>query len=309
MSSCREEFSLAALRLQHHDRSVFSRSPWWRGQVGFVVYKSLIAVLTLAVLVFLLVYHYHVQGRSDPWPVALTNWSFTILTAHMLVALAVCVVDFLSKQKGTGPTTVDNTSENSSPGDAGMEEAVPMTEIGRDNDDDAVQSSSGPAWYHKVHWVLHNTSIAAAFLVTTVYWTLDRATVSVSSIFEHVVNSVIALLDLSLSGTPVRILNVIYPVAYAATYAVFYVIYWAAGGKGRDGATAIYAVMDFGNSPGMASGVMVAFVFVGAPVFHLLSYGLYRLREVVVSKLERRTPVILLSSETTNSRNVHSQLV
>ncbi|XP_066287797.1 protein rolling stone-like [Branchiostoma lanceolatum] len=259
---------------------------WCRRQVGFVVYRTVVAALTLAILVFLLVYHYHVQGRSDPWPIALTNWSFTVLTAHMVVALVVCVVE-----KGVRPTTVASTSENTNAGDTDTVEAIPMIEFGHSDENNAetIQDNSGLAWYHKVHWILHNTSITAAFFVTTLYWTLDRGTVSVSSILEHVVNSIIALLDLLVSGTPVRILNVIYPVAYAAVYAVFYVIYWAAGGKGRDGSTAIYAVIDFGKDPGMASGIMVGFVFVGTPAFHLLSYGLYRLRELVVTKIKRRT--------------------
>ncbi|XP_035677658.1 protein rolling stone-like [Branchiostoma floridae] len=309
--SCREEFSLAALRLHHRDRSVFSRSPWWRGQVGFLVYRSLMTALTLAILVFLLIYHYHIQGRSDPWPIYLTNWSFTVLTAHMAMALVVCVVDFVSEQ-GAGPTTMATSSENTTNRDiATVEEAVQLTDIehvGDDENEETIQDSSGLHWYHKAHWILHNTSITAAFFVTTLYWTLDRGTVSVSSIFEHVVNSIIALLDLSVSGTPVRILNAIYPVAYAAAYAVFYVVYWAAGGKGRDGATALYAVMDFGKDPGMAAVFLVVFVFVASPVFHLLAYGLYRLRELVVTRIKRRTPVTARSFETENTRNVHSQV-
>ncbi|CAH1268135.1 Hypp3833 [Branchiostoma lanceolatum] len=310
MSSCREEFSLDALRLRYHDSSVFSRSPWFLGQVGFVVYRALVAALTLAILVYLPVDHYRVLGRSDPWPIALTNWSFTVLTAHMVVALVVCVVEFVSR-KGVRPTTVANKSENT--GDTDTVQTDPMTEIGHgeDSDVETIQDNCGLAWYHKVHWILHNTSITAAFFVTTLYWTLDSGTVLVSSILEHVVNSIIALLDLLVSGTPVTILNVIYPVAYAAVYAVFYVNYWAAGGKGRDGSTAIYPVIDFGKDPGMASGILVGFVFVAVPAFHFLSYGLYRLRELVVTKIKRRTsPVTTLSSEleTTNSRDVHSQV-
>ncbi|CAH1268133.1 Hypp3834 [Branchiostoma lanceolatum] len=288
MPSCREEFSLDALRLRYHDRSVFYHSPWCRRQTGFVVYRALVAALTLAILVYLPVNHYHVQGRSDPWPIALTNWSFTVLTAHMLVALVVCVVE-----KGVRPTTVASTSENTNAGDTDTVEAIPMIEFGQGDENNVetltIQGNSDLAWYNKVHWILHNTSITAAFFVTTLYWTLDRGRASVSSVLEHVVNSIVVLLDLLVSGTPVRILNVIYPVAYAAVYAVFYVFYWAAGGKGRDGSTAIYPVIDFGKDPGMASGILVGFVFVGVPAFHFLSYGLYRLRELLVTKIKRRT--------------------
>ncbi|CAH1266203.1 Hypp3319 [Branchiostoma lanceolatum] len=216
----------------------------------------------------------------------------------MVVALVVCVVDFVSKKvedekaepTTLGTTTMGTTSENTTTADAGTVEAITLTELGDEfNNVETIQNNGGLAWYHKVHWVLHNTSITVAFFVTTLYWTLDKGIVSVSSILEHVVNSIIALLDLLVSGTPVRILNVIYPVAYAALYGVFYVIYWAAGGKGRDGAAAIYAVIDFGKDPGMASVFLVVLVFVGTPLFHLLSYGLFRMRELLVTKVKRRS--------------------
>ncbi|CAH1266190.1 Hypp3315 [Branchiostoma lanceolatum] len=250
---CREECSP---RLRYHDRSVFSRSPWCSGQVAFVLYRVLVALVTVTILMFLLC-NYYITDGSSRWPVYLTNWCFSILALHTIVAMSVSIAVYCRSD---------------------------YTEFSTETTGDESVVTNNLTWYQKAHWMLHSTSITMAFLVTTLYWALDKREFKPSSINEHILNSVIALLDLFVSGTPVRVLHMVYPVAFAMVYAAFYVIYWATGGKGKNGEVVLYKLWDFENDPKMAIVYMVLLVFVATPFFHLLTYGLHRLKVVIFAK-------------------------
>ncbi|XP_078595515.1 protein rolling stone-like [Branchiostoma floridae x Branchiostoma japonicum] len=252
MSPCREECSP---RLSYHDRSVFSRSPWCSGQVAFVLYRTLMALVTVTILMFLLCNYYITEGWVR-WPVYLTNWCFSILTLHTVVAMAVSVMEYCRSD---------------------------YTEFSETTGGENVATNS-LTWYHKAHWILHSTSITMALLVTTLYWAFDKRELVPSSINEHITNSIIAVLDLFVSGTPVRIFHMVYPVAFAMAYAAFYVIYWAAGGTGKSGEVVLYKLWDFESDPKTAIAYMVLLVFVAIPFFHLLTYALHSLKVVILQK-------------------------
>ncbi|XP_019620581.1 PREDICTED: protein rolling stone-like [Branchiostoma belcheri] len=253
MSPCRDECSP---RLRYHDRSVFSRSPWCSGQVAFVLYRILMALVAVTILMYLLCHFYITDGWTK-WPVYLNNWCFSVLTLHTVVAMAVSAAVYCRSD---------------------------YTEFSAEATRDENVAPNSLNWYHKVHWVLHSTSITMAFLVTTLYWAFDKRELVATSINEHILNSVLALLDLFVSGTPVRVFHMVYPVAFAMAYSAFYVIYWAAGGTGKSGEIVLYKLWDFEGNLKMAVVYMVLMVFVATPFFHLLTYGLHRLKILILAK-------------------------
>ncbi|XP_066285700.1 uncharacterized protein [Branchiostoma lanceolatum] len=138
---------------------------WCSGQVAFVLYRILVALVTVTILMFLLC-NYYITDGSSRWPVYLTNWCFSILTLHTIVAMSVSIATY----------------------------------------------------------------------------------------------------------------------SFAMAYGAFYVIYWATGGKGKNGEVVLYKLWDFENDPKMAIVYMVLLVFVATPFFHLLTYGLHRLKAVILAK-------------------------
>ena len=119
-----------------------------------------------------------------------------------------------------------------------------------------------------------------ALAVSGVYWVVLYRGEPVDGVNAnvHLLNATIALIDVIFSGVPVRILHFIYPAMFAAAYAVFTGIYFAAGGTDPNGNPYIYPVIDYGNRPGLAVGLMLVLVFVVIPIINLVMFGLYSVR-------------------------------
>ena len=101
----------------------------------------------------------------------------------------------------------------------------------------------------------------------------------------HSVNSLLGLFDVFFSGTPVRILHALYIMIAGSVYAVFSVIYWAAGGTNTyNDEEYIYPILDYGDKPVMAALTLIFSIFVGVPLIQLLVYGCYKLREKLVRR-------------------------
>lgn len=92
-----------------------------------------------------------------------------------------------------------------------------------------------------------------------------------SSILKHAVNSVYALLSLTVSAKPVRLLHVYQAVLFSVVYSVFSLVYQKAGGG------AIYTVLDWDKMPNTVL-LSLATVLVVVPMVHLVMFTIYRLR-------------------------------
>ena len=103
----------------------------------------------------------------------------------------------------------------------------------------------------------------------------------------HLFNIFPGLVDVFISGFPVRLLHFFYIVGFASVYAVFTGIYYAAGGTNTDGDQYIYKILDYENQPVTSSIVIIAMVFVVSTLMHLIYWGLYLLR---VSLLCQKLP-------------------
>ena len=98
----------------------------------------------------------------------------------------------------------------------------------------------------------------------------------------HGVNALFALIDIFVTGIPMNILHMVYPMAFGAVYAVFTVIYYSAHGTDGYGHHYIYSVLNWGK-PGVAFGFVLLCVVIEA-VLHACVYGLYRLRAFLISR-------------------------
>ena len=137
-------------------------------------------------------------------------------------------------------------------------------------------------WYMKLSWFLFSISAPMSLLVTVGYYIsyslqlanpLDGA-LTVIDINLHAINSVMVLLELFLGAYPVRILHVIYPIIYGLIYVVFSVFYWTANPEVH----VIYRVILDWNEPLIPSISTVLMIVILLPLFHLLVFGMYRLR-------------------------------
>ena len=97
-----------------------------------------------------------------------------------------------------------------------------------------------------------------------------------SSKLKHSLNSVYVLIDLLISGVPIRLLHVVYPIITQAVYVVFTVIYYELGGRGPHGASGIYPTLTW-QSPAEAS-VTVGLEVLLSVVMQCIIFSIFRLR-------------------------------
>jgi hypothetical protein len=140
-------------------------------------------------------------------------------------------------------------------------------------------------WYEFIHWLLFVLGIEPAVTITMLYWpsflVYDAATSSPSyySLMYHLINGLVALMDMWITRIPIRLYHVIYPVIFVSAYSLFTGLYYVGGGLDPLNNTYIYSVLDYENDPGVAAGITVGASLVIVPLFHLFLYCNYILRE------------------------------
>ena len=145
-------------------------------------------------------------------------------------------------------------------------------------------------WYHKVLWVLFTVAIDSALAVVLTYWVLIYSPQNnIDDVFGHinvvvhVLVCVTALLDIVVTGIPVRFYHLIYSVLAIAVFIVFTAVYNVAdGGNNIDNGTYIYVALDYDNNPGTASAYAVLYPIVVFPIFHTITYIIYIIREALL---------------------------
>jgi len=142
-----------------------------------------------------------------------------------------------------------------------------------------VEDGKGDETPHFVRIALAMQAVTyiASFFVFVLYWALvyDGGTLLALSYFTHGVNFLVALADFLLAGLPMRVAHIWAPLAYGLTYVIFSIIYDLAGGTaGAD--PYIYKVLDWSDTPGVASAYGLIVVFVAFPLFFFAClFGVY----------------------------------
>ena len=144
------------------------------------------------------------------------------------------------------------------------------------------------SWHQKVQWILYNISITIALAVTILFWALlydSESSIDYGSavnLMTHAVNGIMALTDLFVTGIPIRLLHILYPLAFAGAYSVFTGIYHGFNGTNTQDNPYIYSVIDYNDAPGTATGVILATALVFIPLLYLATYALYLVREGLI---------------------------
>ena len=201
----------------------------------------------------------------------LTNWCFLAWNTHLIFSavsatITVCLVYCCpSYADGSTATLLENPKPY-------IDIDVPTGCCGREGD--------ATRWYHKIQWVLFNLGVNMAVVVSLLYWALlyNGGSVDGVNANTHLVNAIIALVDVIFSGVPVRVLHFIYPLLFSSAYVAFTGIYFAADGTNARGDPYIYSVIDYESSPGSAAGWVLGVCLFIVPIFHLLLFGLHSVR-------------------------------
>ncbi|KAM3967705.1 protein rolling stone [Aphomia sociella] len=238
--------SLSDIWVSSHDKlSDFYASSWQRydSPIPLLVARLILTTVALGILVFSLI-----MGGSPRWFIYLTNWGLLLNTMMMLSGLIVSCV-------------------------AACKTSFDTNEL---------------PWYVSMYWLLYNIAVSNAFIITALFWILlyDPGNYEESDqlaywldISTHGFNSWIALLELLLSRTPVRLCHFYQPLSIGLWYAAFTAVYFAAGGTDSFGNPFIYQVLDWRD--GSRTGLIVAGSIAGLLVIYVVVWGLALCRDKI----------------------------
>lgn len=255
----------------------------WKFQWIYLIYRWVISIFFL---VWLFQAGFYPINGGVKFFIFLTNWAFLVFNAYLFwgaisVTLSYILANFACKNKYSDLSSKNYDDEEDEEDQCGCQLFHrPVGCCGRERD--------GTTWHQKIMWVLFNIGISWAVSVTVLYWALLRTgPIDGVNITTHLVNALVGVFDIGVTGVPVRLLHIVYPTAAAGAYAVFTGIYFAANGTNTLDRPYIYSVIDYGSSPGLSAGLVLAVVLVFFPVIYLLTYGIFLLREGILHLVKR----------------------
>ncbi|XP_073958486.1 protein rolling stone-like isoform X2 [Choristoneura fumiferana] len=248
----KEEAKVQMLVLAHPKPSDFYLSVWQttRSAVPLLIWRALLFLASLGIVLSSLILYIIDSPNVGYWFIYLTHWGITINTFATGFALAVSVRCYFY-----GPLS--------------GEFLLP--------------------WYVKTYWILYNTAIPLAFLITIFYWSVLYGSAVQEElnpgldIAIHGLNSLVMFGLLMSASQPSRMWHIYQPIQFAFVYVIFGVIYWAAGGTDAKGNKYIYPVIDW-SSPGPTIGV-VALTGLMLIVLHFMVMGMAVGRDALASRL------------------------
>lgn len=143
----------------------------------------------------------------------------------------------------------------------------------------------------KIQWVLFMIGGEYAVTISVLYWSLfyspnsEQNLYSLDSLHVHLINGIFAIIEVWISGIPVRLYHAVYSIAFGFVYILFTVVYYAAEGRDPNGNRFIYPFLDYGCHPRAAVVVALtcAVLFVGS--MHLVFFLQYMVRQSITNLL------------------------
>ena len=132
--------------------------------------------------------------------------------------------------------------------------------------------------YMRFSWFLFAVAAPAAIMVSMIYYTslfprFHRSYLNFEDANLHLMNTVVVILELSISAFPVRLLHAVYVWCYALAYVIFSFVYWA-----FDHSHVMYpGVLDW-SAPSTTALVLVILAVVGIPLLQFILFVVYQLR-------------------------------
>ena len=247
----------------------------------FLFYRLVAAFYFLSWLIY--------SGFNDGgyWFIYLSNWVFTIVTAHFLLAMFItthycCGAGVEDDPAGFGPRRFKSETYivGLSSEDEGNESKEQSYVKAKDEHDDL-------SLWTKVSWVIFTIASVNSLVMTIAYWSAvytPGEEIDGVSVNEHILAAVFMLIEITISNIPVRLLHFIYSHVFASIYMLFTVIYWGAGGRDKDGNRYIYRMLNYQEKPGTAILAVFLILIILQSAVHLFLFALFRFRTWLISK-------------------------
>ncbi len=134
------------------------------------------------------------------------------------------------------------------------------------------------SWYQMLHWLLFTIGNEGAFLILVLYWSLifHGETISGVNANTHLINGILSVLDLWVTGLPVNLLHFVYLMIFATIYTTFAGVYYISSGE------IIYAPLNYTANAGAAVGLCLSVTFFLLPFLHSVFYVMYLCRQWLV---------------------------
>ena len=281
---------------------------WTIAPVIFLAYRVCIAIYCTIWLILASTVMYQDQY---PVPVYLTYWAYSVLCFHLILAAIITVLHTqkstnhclrmkampLAEDKYNTSQSSVNTSTLSSPSsdqptsdeiiysrenskDADVETSDEERVMIKIKDNSSTQTSI--RWYMKLDWILFSISCPLAVIITTVYFYkvfplvskhTGKSVPEVDDLHIHGINTVVVVMEITLSALPVRFLYFCFPLIYSILYIISTAIFWS-----LDHSRVLYGGLVDWKKPGRTILVTGLLGFVALPVVHFVFFGLYKLK-------------------------------
>lgn len=226
---------------------------------------------------------------GDYWFLYLGNWVLTFVTAHFMLAMFItthycCGAGVEDDPAGYGPRRFKSETYivGLSSEDEGDEDGEGTSYAKAEDDDNEL------TFFYKALWVFFTIASVNSLVVTITYWSAVHSGVEIDGLVvnEYIVATVFMLIEVVISNIPVRVLHFVYSHVFGSIYVLFTVIYWAAGGKDKDGNHYIYKSLDYQKHPGAAIFTVFFVLIILQFMLHLFYFVLFRFRAWLVSKFQ-----------------------
>mmetsp|Transcript_3465 Transcript_3465/g.6575 ORF Transcript_3465/g.6575 Transcript_3465/m.6575 type:complete len:241 (+) Transcript_3465:172-894(+) len=130
-------------------------------------------------------------------------------------------------------------------------------------------------WFVKATWLLRNITLPATFTIFLLYWVMvfePSRGVKAISVVTHGANFLVMVVDAALVSSPFLLVHTLHFWLFGATYVLFTLVYYGAGGTNPSGGGYIYSALDWGGSPSRAAIVSIAILLVLIPLLCFLFY-------------------------------------
>ena len=248
--------------------------PAWTFQWIYLIYRWLLASYFSGWLLFYAI----VSGEGGKFLIYLSNWGYLFWVSYLLSAAISVTLSFIRAWACSNVVYFPRRRYSVVLEESKAHSACCSCRRSADNTNCC----------HKLTWFLFLIGAESAVLICILFWTTlyntEDATGAIS-LHLHLINGIVAVIDLWVSGVPVYLLHFLYIQLFGSVYIGFTGIYYAFNGTNLANETAIYPVLDYGSNPGLAAGLAVGMVVAGTVVIHLLFLLQYLCRRWLTTRL------------------------
>lgn len=131
-------------------------------------------------------------------------------------------------------------------------------------------------WYLRAEWCLYNMGNVISVTTSIAYWSIvynGSQPITSVDIATHLLNAIYVVINISVTGMPMRILHFWFSLLFGLVYSLFTLFYHFAGGTNHNGNPYVYPAINWRN-PGKAVMYCVIVTFVAVPIVHLFLFGI-----------------------------------